>query len=177
MDKERRTEYKTVSEGKGRSRALVGGMCKCFWSAYWGKQWRSGLGAEREKSEGATERHTGLDMETEEALGAGYWLKRQKTSNLGFCQHSWLAANWVERCLYRNPRELNRELGSAPRASCSASVVQPNCWVWAQAAVECHHYNKSLSTPWKKTQSPQLFSLLWPMAIKTPYQDWTTWGS
>lgn len=27
---------------------------------------------QREKSEGATERHSGLDMETEEALGAGY---------------------------------------------------------------------------------------------------------
>lgn len=122
-------------------------------------------------------RHMGLDTETEEALGAQYWLKHQRTSSLSFCQHSWLAANWVKRCLYRSPRELDRELGSALRAAWSESLAQPNCWAWGQAAVECHRYNKSLSTPWKKTQSPQLFSLLWPMAIKTPYQSWTTWGS
>lgn len=168
VDKERRTEYKTVNEGKRRSRswkALVG--CVSFSGApaeagseAWGLE-------QRGKSEGATKRHMGLDTEREEALGAWYWLQHQRTtSDLSFCQDSWLAANWVKHCLYRNPRELNRELGSAPRASCSESLVQPNCWAWGQAAVECHRYNKSLSTPWKKTQSPQLFSLLWPMAIK-----------
>lgn len=175
--KENRIQDSKWGERKKQRLESSGGTCTFFWSACWGRQWSSGLGAERGKSEGATERHKGLDTETEEVLGAWCWLNHQRTSNLRFCQHSWLAANWVKHCLYRNPRELDGELGSAPRASCSESLAQPNCWAWGQAAVECHCYNKSLSTPWKKTQSPQLFSLLWPMAIKTPYQNWTTWGS
>lgn len=86
--------------------------------------------------------------------------KHQRILNLSFCQHRWLAANWVRPCLYRNPWELNRELGSAPRASCLESLVQPNCWTWGQAAVECHCHNKSLSAPWKKTVSAAVqFSL------------------
>lgn len=118
----------------------------------------------------ANERQRGWDMETEEVLEAGNCLEHQRTSNLRFCQHIWLAASWVKHHLYTNPK-LNKELSSTLRTSGSESLAQWNCWAWGQAAVECQCCNKSLSTPWKKTQSPQLFSLLWPMATKTPYHN------